>query len=74
MNTDKILFQLEHHVTAYDRRQSRSKYYNPFALGIYLERCHCVVESISNGASLADALEANFNDRLLAYLQKRVKN
>ncbi len=65
--------RLAHYVTQWDQRQQRSRYYNPFALGIYLERAERVATEVSNGERLSIALERNFNDRLLAFLQKQFK-
>ena len=63
--------QLAHHVTQWDIRQSRSRYHNPFALGIYLERAERVANEVAAGECLSVALARNFNDRLLAFLQRQ---
>lgn len=63
--------RLAHYLTQYDIRQQRSKYYNPFALGIYLERAERVANEVSNGERLAISLERNFSDRILAMLLKK---
>jgi len=70
MNTSLLSIRLNSIVTNYDKLQQRSKYYNPFALGIYLERVEKVVGMVENGADLADAINSNFNDRLAAKLLK----
>ena len=63
--------RLAHYLSQYDIRQQRSRYYNPFALGIYLDRAEKVAHEVANGTTLKQALENNFNDRLLALLLKK---
>ncbi len=67
---------LVHAVTRYDREQAakhaknRKHYYNHYALGIYLGRVDSIVEDVAAGATLPDAIKANFNDRLRDYVLK----
>ena len=63
--------RLAHYLTQYDIRQQRSRYYNPFALGIYLDRAEKVSQEVASGTPLKQALANNFNDRLLALLLKK---
>ena len=70
MNTSLLSIRLNSIVTRHDNLQQKSKYYNPFALAIYLERVGRVVAMVENGANLADAINSNFNDRLAAKLLK----
>lgn len=70
MNTSLLSVRLNSIVTIHDQLQQRSRYYNPFALAIYLERVDRVVAMVEDGASLADAINANFSDRLAAKLLK----
>jgi hypothetical protein len=63
--------KLSHLVTRYDANQEkRARYYNPYALGLYLAAVDRVIEDIAKGMSLPDAINNNFNDRLAAYLLK----
>ena len=64
--------QLAHWVTQWDIKQSARRFYNPNALAIYLKAADRAAEMVANGAPLSDALAACFNDRLLAYLQRRM--
>ena len=59
---------LTHALTRYDRAQSTRKGYNHYALGIYLGRVDDVLARVAHGKSVADALRANYNDRLLRQL------
>lgn len=63
--------RLAHYLTQYDIRQQRSRYYNPFALGIYLDRAEKVSKAVEAGTNLETALEQNFNDRILAMILKK---
>lgn len=53
-----------HAVTRYDRMQADKKGYNTNALGIYLLRAGFIVEDVTNGVPLQEALNEGFNDRL----------
>ena len=64
--------QLLSAATAYDRRQSTRRGYNPHALGIYFERIDEVCADVQRGASVRRALCAGFSDRLLDHLLKAV--
>jgi len=61
---------LIHAVTAYDRKQSTRRGYNPYALGQYFQRIDEVCLDIEAGAEPRAALMAGFNDRLLDVLLK----
>jgi hypothetical protein len=63
--------RLDHYVTEWDRKESTKRYYNAFALGIYLERAERVSKAVGNGERLSIALEQNFCDRLLTFLTKK---
>lgn len=64
--------KLETALIKYDRRQSRSKSYNRYALGIYLKVFQEVIEKVDSGFSLARALYDSYNGRLLTTLEKSV--
>jgi hypothetical protein len=64
--------RLESIVTLYDMGQSNRLGYNPYALGIYLERANRVADEVEAGEPLEVCLSRGFNDRLLAYIMKRV--
>jgi hypothetical protein len=70
MDTALLFIRLNHIVTKHDQQQQRSKYYNPFALAIYLEGVERVASMVENGADLSDAINSNFNDKLAAKLLK----
>lgn len=49
-------------LTDYDRRESKKKWYNPWALG----QCFAALERAeSEGGDIREALERNFSGRLL---------
>lgn len=56
----------------YDKKESRKKSYNRFAMGIYIQALHEVDEMLDNGIDLRDAILECFNGRLLDYLLKSV--
>jgi hypothetical protein len=64
--------RLESIVTLYDMGQCNRRGYNPYALGIYLERANRVADEVEAGKSLEDSLYHGFHDRLLDYILKRV--
>jgi hypothetical protein len=64
--------RLESIVSLYDMAQSNRRGYNPYALGIYLERANRVADEVAAGEPLEICLSRGFNDRLLAYIMKRV--
>ena len=55
---------LRHAATAYDRRRSKSKNYNIYALAQYLTRLDACAECVAAGQSWREALVQGFNDRL----------
>ncbi len=64
--------QLAHWVTQWDIKESARRFYNPHALALYLRAADRAAEMVANGAPLSDALAHCFNDRLLAFLQRRM--
>ena len=72
MTTPEIRFRLVHAATEYDRRRSRRRFYNPYALGIMFAAIDATVASIDAGTPVRQALLAHFNDRLLSHLLKAV--
>lgn len=56
--------------TAFDAKQSRKRFYNPCALGIYFERIDEVCADIERGADPRSAIMAGFSDRLLTAMLK----
>jgi len=71
--------QLEHAVTQFDRMQEHvhrinpKRYYNQYALGIYLRRVDDVVQAVNKGANLKDTLSLAYNGALLSFLLKHFK-
>lgn len=63
---------LIHAVTEFDRKSSTKRGYNPYALGIYMQRVDEVCADIERGASPRKALCAGFNDRLLDHCLKAI--
>ena len=59
-------------VTEWDRRQSRTRFYNANALGIYFERVDEVCADIERGASVRQAVIAGFCDRLRDFILKQL--
>ncbi len=73
VNFSEINQVLTHAIIAYDRRQSKGKYYNMYALPQYLTALKSYmshIQGIIPNLNLINELEHNFNDRLLANLQK----
>lgn len=73
MNAQEIRFRLTHALTEYDRKQSKKRFYNPYALGQYLLRLDSVCEDIEQGAEPRQAILAAFNDRLLDVCLRALK-
>jgi len=63
--------QLDHILTQWDIKQSTKRGYNPFALGIYLERAERLAKDVAQGATISDAIDEHFCDRLAAMLHKK---
>ena len=59
-------------VTAWDRRQSKGRFYNPHALGIMFQAVDDVCADIERGADPRNAIMAAFNDRLLDHVLRSV--
>ena len=69
MRRDDHVDMLAHYITRYDRLQVNKKYYNPYAIGIYLEAAKRVKDECQN-TTLREALLNNFNGRLLSHMLK----
>jgi hypothetical protein len=63
--------QLDHILTQWDIKQSTKRGYHPFALGIYLERAERLAKDVAQGATISDAIDEHFCDRLAAMLHKK---
>ena len=72
IQTTTLKFNLDHLLTQWDIKQSKNKYYNPYALGIYLARAEDLIESVNKGATISEAIDTHFNDRLAAMLHKKL--
>lgn len=72
MSTSELRVKLTSAVTEWDRRESGKRGYNFYALPQYLNAVESVVERFWEGLTLKQALEAHFNDRLLAHLKKAI--
>lgn len=59
-----IRHKLSHTVTEYDRKQSRKRGYNIYAISHYLGAVQEIETDIDNGADLRAAIIAHFNGRL----------
>ena len=57
-------------VMVYYQRQSTTRHYNAYALGIYFERIEAVCADIEAGKPVRDAILRGFNDRLLTVMLK----
>jgi len=68
----KTHLKLQTTLIEYDKKESRKKSYNRFAMGIYLQALHQVDEMLFNGTGLRVALLECFNGRLLDKLLKSV--
>lgn len=62
---------LEQALIRYDRMQSTKRYYNPHALGIYLQRAEEVQERAAT-MGLAAAICDGFSDRLCDFILKQM--
>lgn len=56
----------------YDRLQSSKRHYNPYALGIYLQRAEEVEFEVARGVDLRAAICAGFTDRLRDYVLRQM--
>ena len=63
--------QLDHYLTQWDIKQSTKRGYNPYALAIYLRQAERIVESVNQGATISDAIDEHFCDRLAVMLHKK---
>lgn len=64
--------RLLHIVTEYDRRQSKRKGYNPYALAHYCRAIGNVMEAIGNGEPIEQALKHGFCGSLLRHVAKKL--
>jgi len=71
LNKDDLHFQLDHILTQWDIKNSTKRGYNPNALAIYLRQAERIVESVNQGASITEAIDQHFCDRLAAMLHKK---
>lgn len=58
--------------TQYDEKQSKKKYYNPYALGIYFQTIDSVMIDIENGFTPRQALIRRMCDRFLTHMLKSI--
>jgi hypothetical protein len=72
MSANLLYSDLASAVTQYDIRQSRKRYYNHHALGIYLGRVEEIVAQVEAGADLRTAITAGFCDRLRDHVLRSV--
>jgi hypothetical protein len=63
---------LLHAVTEYDRKQSKKRGYNHYALAQYMTRVDDVLADIEAGANPFEAINAGFCGPLLAHVTKTV--
>jgi len=63
--------QLDHILTQWDIKQSTKRGYNPNALFIYLRQAERIVEAVDQGATISDAIDEHFCDRLAIMLHKK---
>jgi hypothetical protein len=70
-HTMNLQSQLDHYLTQWDIKQSTKRGYNPFALGIYLERAADLASDVAQGATISDAIDVHFCDRIAAMLHKK---
>lgn len=63
---------LRHAVTDYDRRQSKKRCYNVYALGQYLIRVDAILDDIAAGANPLDAIAAATHGPLQNHITKIV--
>jgi hypothetical protein len=67
--------RLGHLVTMYDRLDSqraakKGRYFNHYALGLYLEACNRAEALVDEGQSWADAIGVSFQGGLGAFLKR----
>lgn len=63
--------RLAHYLTQWDIKQSAKRGYNPYALGIYLERAERLAMDVASGSTVKDAIDVHFCDRIAAMLHKK---
>lgn len=72
MNASDLRARLTNALTAHDERQSAKRGYNPYALAQYLARIDDVIAHVEAGKPIDAALDAAFNDRVLAIARKAI--
>jgi hypothetical protein len=58
---------------SYDKRESKKKYYNPYALAIYLRALQSAETDMAAGTPIRQAIVGHFSGRLLDRLLKTAK-
>jgi hypothetical protein len=66
--------QLDHYLTQWDIKQSTKRGYNPFALGIYLERAADLASDVAQGATISDAIDVHFCDRIAGCIRSSLNS
>lgn len=61
---ERLAADLAAAVTAYDRKQSTKRCFNAYALAQYLRGTDRVVEAVTAGLTVRDAVASVFTDRL----------
>lgn len=69
-NFDRSL--LVHTLTQYDIKQSTKKFYNRYALGIYMGTVQTIADLLDDGVTLSDAINQTYSDRLRDYVRKNL--
>jgi len=64
--------EIVHALTAYDIRQSKKRFYNPYALGLYMQALERADELVAEGKSMRYALVKSFTGPLLRAVGKAV--
>jgi hypothetical protein len=59
-------------LTEYDRRESKKKRYNPYALAHYCKGIQNVADAMADGAAIEDALLKGFCGSLLKHIAKKL--
>ncbi len=61
MSNEELRTRLVHAMTTWDIKQSKSKYYNPHALAIYLERIDKIFEEVEQGGDVVECVMYGLN-------------
>ncbi len=73
LSIERLNMKLLSCVTQYDRRLSRGKYYNHYALGSYFEVVENIVGDVKNGKDLVLAIQERSLDRLRSALLRAIE-